>query len=113
MTVPLTQENVFGKESPHRVVAPNKVVELKEGSLVLEKEFEGSTELPFFVRLFPFRSPVSVSQVLLLIRRNAFLHLGHLSRIPCEEMLVIPSKRQGTSSSLYKAMSPKLKKWWS
>lgn len=54
MTVPLTQENVFGKGSPHRVVAPNKVVELKEESLVLEKEFEGSTELPFFVRHISF-----------------------------------------------------------
>jgi hypothetical protein len=50
MTVALTQENVFGNKSPHRVVAPNKVVELREGSLVLEKEFEGSTELHFFVR---------------------------------------------------------------
>jgi hypothetical protein len=49
ITVPLTTENVFGKSSPHQVVAPNKVVELKEGSLVLEKDFEGSTELPFFV----------------------------------------------------------------
>jgi hypothetical protein len=51
ITVPLTTETVFGKSSPHQVVAPNKVVELKEGSLVLEKEFEGSTALPFFVRL--------------------------------------------------------------
>jgi hypothetical protein len=53
ITVPLTTETVFGKSSPHQVVAPNKVVELKEGSLVLEKEFEGSHELPFFVRLDP------------------------------------------------------------
>jgi len=49
ITVPLSTENVFGKSSPHVVIAPNKVVELKEGSLVLEKEFEGSNELPFFV----------------------------------------------------------------
>lgn len=48
ITVPLTTATVFGKSSPHQVVAPNKVVELKEGSLVLEKEFEGSHELPFF-----------------------------------------------------------------
>ncbi|WVR05724.1 hypothetical protein IAU60_002748 [Kwoniella sp. DSM 27419] len=48
VTAPLTQETVFPAESIHRVVAPNKVVELKEKSLVLSKAFEGSTELPFF-----------------------------------------------------------------
>jgi len=57
ITVPLTTENVFGKSSPHRVVAPNKVVELKEGSLALEKEFEGSREVPFFVRFHSSYAP--------------------------------------------------------
>jgi hypothetical protein len=43
---------VFGDNSPHKVIAPNKVVELRKDSIILEKEFEGQTEIPFFVRLF-------------------------------------------------------------
>jgi hypothetical protein len=49
MTAPLTTETVFGNNSPHKVIAPNKVVELKKDSVVLEKEFEGKTEVSFFV----------------------------------------------------------------
>ncbi|WVQ97105.1 hypothetical protein IAU59_004215 [Kwoniella sp. CBS 9459] len=48
VTVPLTQEIIFPADSIHKLVAPNKVVELKESSVVLEKPFEGSTELSFF-----------------------------------------------------------------
>lgn len=33
------------------MIAPNKVVELRRNSIVLEHPFEGSTEVPFFVRL--------------------------------------------------------------
>ncbi|EIW72649.1 hypothetical protein M231_06549 [Tremella mesenterica] len=45
---PLTQDTVFQKDSPHRMVPGNKVIELKKGSVILEKPFEGSTELSFF-----------------------------------------------------------------
>ncbi|WVW82068.1 hypothetical protein I302_104073 [Kwoniella bestiolae CBS 10118] len=48
ITVPLSQETVFPKNSNHKLVVPNKVVELKENSIVLEKLFEGSNEVPFF-----------------------------------------------------------------
>ncbi|WVF70729.1 hypothetical protein IAT40_005522 [Kwoniella sp. CBS 6097] len=48
VTVPLTQETVFPADSIHKLVVPNKVVELKESSVVLEKPFEGSNEVPFF-----------------------------------------------------------------
>lgn len=49
MSGPLNTEAVFGKGSDHRVIAPNRVVELKKDSIVLEREFEGKTEIPFFV----------------------------------------------------------------
>ncbi|WWC86048.1 uncharacterized protein L201_000919 [Kwoniella dendrophila CBS 6074] len=48
VTVPLTQENVFPFGSIHKLIVPNRVVELKESSLILEKPFEGSNEVPFF-----------------------------------------------------------------
>ncbi|WVQ62331.1 uncharacterized protein L199_000470 [Kwoniella botswanensis] len=34
--------------TPHQVIAPNKVISLKECSVVLERPFEGSNEVPFF-----------------------------------------------------------------
>jgi hypothetical protein len=49
VTAPLNTSTVFDAGSAHQVIAPNKVVELRESSIVLEKPFEGSTELPFFV----------------------------------------------------------------
>jgi hypothetical protein len=49
VTIPITRANTLPKDSHHVVLVPNKVVELKEGSVVLETPFEGSTELPFFV----------------------------------------------------------------
>lgn len=49
MTGPLSTEAVFGKNSPHQVIAPNRVVELKKDSVVLEKEWEGKTEVSFAV----------------------------------------------------------------
>jgi hypothetical protein len=49
VTAPLNTSTVFTAGSAHQVIAPNKVVELRESSIVLEKPFEGSTELPFFV----------------------------------------------------------------
>ncbi|RSH92620.1 hypothetical protein EHS25_008065 [Saitozyma podzolica] len=48
VTAPLNTSTVFDAGSAHQVIAPNKVVELRESSIVLEKPFEGSTELPFF-----------------------------------------------------------------
>ncbi|KAK8865785.1 hypothetical protein IAR55_000932 [Kwoniella newhampshirensis] len=48
VVVPLSEETVFPAGSFHKVLAPNKVVELKESSVVLEKPFEGSAEVPFF-----------------------------------------------------------------
>lgn len=47
MTGPLNTEAVFGKSSPHKVIAPNRVIELKKNSVVLEREFEGKREIPF------------------------------------------------------------------
>jgi hypothetical protein len=54
LTAPLRTETVFAKDSPHQVIAPNKVIELKKNSVILEKKFERKYELPFFV------SPVHV-----------------------------------------------------
>ncbi|WVQ85451.1 hypothetical protein IAT38_007616 [Cryptococcus sp. DSM 104549] len=48
ISAPLTTEHVFPAGSPHKVIAPNKVVELRANSVVLERPFEGSTEVPFF-----------------------------------------------------------------
>ncbi|WWC58500.1 uncharacterized protein I303_101043 [Kwoniella dejecticola CBS 10117] len=48
VSIPLTTERVFKKGSPHQVIAPNKVLQLKADSVILEKPFEGSTEIPFF-----------------------------------------------------------------
>lgn len=49
MTIPLSKDTVFPSGSIHELVVPNKVVELKENSIVLERPFEGSNEVPFFV----------------------------------------------------------------
>jgi hypothetical protein len=49
LTAPLQTDTVFAKDSPHQVIAPNKVIELKENSVMLEKKFEKEYELPFFV----------------------------------------------------------------
>lgn len=49
VTVPLTTKAVFPSGTAHQVIAPNKVIELRENSVVLEKPFEGSTEVSFFV----------------------------------------------------------------
>ncbi|ODN84409.1 hypothetical protein L202_00364 [Cryptococcus amylolentus CBS 6039] len=48
LTVPLTDDRVFPAGSQHRVIAPNKLVECKEASVVLEHPFEGSNEIPFW-----------------------------------------------------------------
>ncbi|KAL0252747.1 hypothetical protein I308_102139 [Cryptococcus tetragattii IND107] len=48
VTVPLTTKTVFPSGTAHEVIAPNKVIELRENSVVLEKPFEGSTEVTFF-----------------------------------------------------------------
>ncbi|WWD09270.1 hypothetical protein V865_007393 [Kwoniella europaea PYCC6329] len=48
LTIPLTTDRVFKRGTPHQVIAPNKVISLKESSVVLERPFEGSNEVPFF-----------------------------------------------------------------
>ncbi|TYJ57568.1 hypothetical protein B9479_001650 [Cryptococcus floricola] len=48
LTVPLTDDRVFPAGSQHRVIVPNKLVECKETSVVLEHPFEGSGEIPFW-----------------------------------------------------------------
>ncbi|WVQ85449.1 hypothetical protein IAT38_007614 [Cryptococcus sp. DSM 104549] len=48
ITVPLTDDRCFPAGSAHRVLAPNKLVECRENSVVLEHPFEGSTEVPFY-----------------------------------------------------------------
>jgi hypothetical protein len=60
--VPLTTETVFPKGSQHKVIAPNKVVELRENSVILEKEWEGVTEVPFVVS-----TPLSFSFVVVVL----------------------------------------------
>jgi hypothetical protein len=52
VTAPLNTETVFSAGSPHRVIAPNKVVQLKQDSIVLEHPFEGKNEVPFFVSAY-------------------------------------------------------------
>jgi hypothetical protein len=49
MIVPLTQDNIFPGGVHHRSIVPNRVLELRRDSVVLEKEFEGSREVFFFV----------------------------------------------------------------
>jgi len=49
MIVLLTQDNVFPGGVHHRLIVPNRVVELRRDSVVLDKEFEGSREVFFFV----------------------------------------------------------------
>jgi hypothetical protein len=49
MIIPLTQDNIFLGGVHHRLIVPNRVVELRRDSVVLEKEFEGSREVFFFV----------------------------------------------------------------
>jgi hypothetical protein len=49
MIVPLTQDNIFPGGVHHRLIVSNRVVELRRDSMVLEKEFEGSREVFFFV----------------------------------------------------------------
>ncbi|ODO07300.1 hypothetical protein L198_00879 [Cryptococcus wingfieldii CBS 7118] len=48
VTVPLTDDRVFPAGSQHRVIVPNRLVECKETSVVLEHPFEGSNEIPFW-----------------------------------------------------------------
>ncbi|WVF70817.1 hypothetical protein IAT40_005611 [Kwoniella sp. CBS 6097] len=48
VSIPLTTDRVFPSGSQHRVIAPNKVIELREDRVMLEKPFEGSCEVPFF-----------------------------------------------------------------
>ncbi|WRT64017.1 uncharacterized protein IL334_000944 [Kwoniella shivajii] len=48
VSIPLTTERVFKKGSQHHVIAPNKVTQLNENSVILRHPFEGSNELPFF-----------------------------------------------------------------
>ncbi|WVQ71043.1 hypothetical protein IAR50_000568 [Cryptococcus sp. DSM 104548] len=48
ITVPLTDDRVFPAGSEHRVLAPNKLVECRPSSVVLQHPFEGSTEVPFW-----------------------------------------------------------------
>ncbi|TXT12783.1 hypothetical protein VHUM_01184 [Vanrija humicola] len=47
LTGRLTQGTVFPKGSRHRLICPAKVLALREGSVLLDTEFEGSCELPF------------------------------------------------------------------
>lgn len=77
VVAPLNTATVFPFGSVHQVVAPNKVVQLKEGSVVLEKPFEGSTEVPFAVS----RAGMAARKV--LISRNASLRPVPSSLRPC------------------------------
>ncbi|WVW82151.1 hypothetical protein I302_104157 [Kwoniella bestiolae CBS 10118] len=47
IVLPLRTSTCFPHGSVHEVIAPNRVVELRKGSVVLERPFEGSVEVPF------------------------------------------------------------------
>lgn len=49
LTAPTRQETVFKAGVRHRVLSPVRVVKLLEGRVVLDTEFEGSTEVLFDV----------------------------------------------------------------
>lgn len=49
MIVRLTQDNIFPGGVHHRLIVPNRVLELRRDSVILEHPFEGSTEVSFFV----------------------------------------------------------------
>ncbi|OCF33245.1 hypothetical protein I316_04986 [Kwoniella heveanensis BCC8398] len=48
VSIPLTTDRVFPSGSQHQVIAPNRVLQLREDFVVLEKPFEGSCEVPFW-----------------------------------------------------------------
>ncbi|WWC58498.1 uncharacterized protein I303_101041 [Kwoniella dejecticola CBS 10117] len=48
IVLPLNTATVFPEGSIHQVIAPNKVVQLRPNSVILENPFEGSKEVPFF-----------------------------------------------------------------
>ncbi|WVW82152.1 hypothetical protein I302_104158 [Kwoniella bestiolae CBS 10118] len=48
IVLPLKTSTCFPQGTNHRVIAPTRVTQLKKNSVVLEKPFEGSTEVPFF-----------------------------------------------------------------
>ena len=81
MTAHLSTEAMFASGSPNQVLAPNKVVELKSSSVVVEKPFEGSTEIPFFVRLASYIE---------LSRSDAFWHSARCSPYPCVQFPAPP-----------------------
>ncbi|ORX34225.1 hypothetical protein BD324DRAFT_637171 [Kockovaella imperatae] len=47
VAVPLSTESIFPSGSQHQVISGCKVVELRKNSIVLERAFEGSSEVPF------------------------------------------------------------------
>lgn len=49
MIVRLTQDTIFPGGVHHRLIVPNRVLELRRDSVILEHTFEGSHEVPFFV----------------------------------------------------------------
>lgn len=55
LTADLTTATVFPAESRH-VVVQARVTELKESSVLLDREWEGSTEVVFDVSHYPVRS---------------------------------------------------------
>lgn len=55
LTADLTTATVFPAESRHAVVQA-RVTALKEGSVVLDREWEGSTEVVFDVSLYGSRN---------------------------------------------------------
>jgi hypothetical protein len=75
MIVPLTQENIFPGGVHHRLIVPNRVLELRRDSVILDKEFEGSREVFFFVSDTKRKGSDG---------RNALLQLDQVSLRPCD-----------------------------
>ncbi|WVW82153.1 hypothetical protein I302_104159 [Kwoniella bestiolae CBS 10118] len=48
IVLPLKTSTCFPSDSIHQVIAPNRVIKLKENLVVLEKPFEGTTEVRFY-----------------------------------------------------------------
>jgi hypothetical protein len=79
VTAPVSTATFFAAGSPHQVIAPNKVIELKKNYIVLEKPFEGSNEVSFAVSsLLDCRDRMAE-----LIGRNVSSPLALFSLLPC------------------------------
>jgi hypothetical protein len=79
MIVPLTHDNIFPGGVHHRLIVPNRVLEIRRDSIILEKEFEGSQEVFFFVSIFLCYGIGKIGKRVRAHDRNAFWQLVQAS----------------------------------